>query len=120
MIFPSQLTTQATSIQKVKYFPIELYCANMLPNTTYDAYLGTQLINSYCKPYGKTLGAPLTSDATGKLRMQYMHSVPYNQSYLVNPSVQVSNLISSNPTISLVDPFGNRSSVQLNILTASQ
>jgi hypothetical protein len=116
----STLTTQAKSINRVKYFPIEVYCANMLPNTTYDVYLGTQNVDAFCKPYGQKLGAPVTSDAGGKLRMQYMHSVPYNQVFLVNPSPGTSNLISSTPTLTFVDPFGNRSSTQLNILMASQ
>lgn len=120
MPFSSQLTTQATSINRVKYFPIELYCTNMLPNTKYDAYLGTQLIDAFCKPYGGTLGAPLLSDSTGKLRLQFMHAVPFKQSFLVNPSTKTSNLINANPTISFVDPFGNRSTIQINIVMASQ
>jgi hypothetical protein len=120
MPFPTQLTTQATSIARVKYFPIELYCTNMLPSTTYDVYLGTQLINAFCKPYGGKLGAALTSDASGKIRIQYMHAVPFNQTFLVNPSTKTSNLINMNPTVTFVDPFGNRSSTQLNIITASQ
>lgn len=104
-----QLQTQATKIAKTKYFPIELHCSNMIPGTTYDAYANSVLINAFCRPYGGRLGSPLTSNSQGQLTFQYLASVNYVQSYVVNPQVGNNNLIESGITIHLVDPFNNSS-----------
>ena len=112
------LTTQATSIQRVKYFPIELYCANMIPNTTYTAYVNGQNVNQFCKPYGGKLGAPLTSNAAGKLRLQYMMSVAYNQNFLVPPALNT-NMIQTTQTITFVDPFNKSSTANLPLFLRS-
>lgn len=115
----SSLTSQATSVAKVKYFPIEIYCANLLPNTTYDAYANNQLINSFCKPWGGKLGSPLTANSSGKLLFQYMTSVQYEQTYLVNPSVANNNLINTAITFSLVDPFNRASTISIPFILKS-
>lgn len=114
-----QLTTQATSIAKVKYFPIELYCSGMLPNTTYDAYANATLINAFCRPYGGRLGSPLTSNSSGALVFQYLSSVQYAQQYVVNPPVSNNNLISSAITIHLVDPFNHSSTINIPLVLKS-
>lgn len=117
---PGQLTTQVTSnLSRVKYFPIELYCTNMVPNTNYDAYINGNPVNAFCKPYGGTLGTQLQSDATGKLRMQYMHSVQYTQQFLVNPKASNTNLIQSTLSITLIDPFNNSSTAKIPLLMKS-
>lgn len=108
----AQLTTQANSINRTKYFPIEFYCTNMLPNTTYNAYIDGILINAFCKPFGGKMGSPLTSDGTGKLLVVYMFSIPYVQSFLVNPNVPNNNLIQFSKTVTFVDPFNRSSTVQ--------
>ena len=115
VVQPSALTTQATSIARVKYFPIEVYCANMIPNTTYDAYVNGQLVNAFCKPYAGKLINTLTSNAQGKLRFQYMMSVAYNQNFLVPPVVN-SNIINATQSINLVDPFGRSSTYKLPVM----
>jgi hypothetical protein len=115
----SQLTTPAKTINRTKYFPIELYCVNMIPNTTYDAYANGQLINAFCKPYGGNLGSPLTSNASGKLTIQYHASVQYKQQYIINPSVGNNSLVQSSIVINLVDPFNNSSVVKIPLLLKS-
>jgi hypothetical protein len=114
MPFPSELTTQVSAIQKTKYFPIEIFVANMLPNTAYDAYVGGQLVNAFIKPWGGTLGGPIKSDQTGKVRLQYMMSVPYNKQFHVNPLAN--NLIETSVTLTLVDPFNRSSSANIPIM----
>jgi hypothetical protein len=112
----AQLTTPANSTPRTKYFPLELNCANMLPNTTYDAYMDGQLVNAFCKPFGGILGGPLTSNAGGRLTFQLMLSVIYKQQYLVNPgggSGAVS--VASAKTLVLIDPFNNSSTFNLPI-----
>jgi hypothetical protein len=108
----AQLTTPQTSnISRTKYFPIEVSCSNMFPNTTYDAYADGQIINAFVKPFGGVLGGPLTANSSGKLTFQYHVGIPYNQSYLVNPNVSNTNLVESSITLTLVDPY-NRSSTK--------
>ena len=90
----------------------------MMPNTTYNVYVDGQLVNAFCKPYGGKLGSPLTSDATGKLRAQFMFSVQYLQKYLVNPKAN-NNLISSSKTITFIDPYNQSSTASIPLLMKS-
>ena len=116
---PASLTTPATTFPRTKYFPIELYLANMLPNTTYDAYVDGQLVNAFCRPFGGNLGSPLTSDVNGRLIVQYQVAVPYNQQFIVNPVASNTNLVSAQKIISFVDPFGKTSSTVLPFILKS-
>lgn len=109
-------TTPATTIPRQKYFPIEVYCAGMLPNTTYDLYLDGNLWNNYCKPYGGNLGAPLTSGSNGKLIIQMHVKVSYVQNYLAKPTLPNNSITFKNHTITLIDPFNNSSTQTLSIL----
>ena len=113
----SQLTSAATSTPRTKYFPIELYCANMLPNTTYDAYMDGVNVNAFCKPFGGGLGSPLTSGSGGKLVFQLHVSVTYKQAYLVNPGGGGTNgtAVSSARVLTLIDPFNRKSTFNLPI-----
>jgi hypothetical protein len=112
----SQLTTPAIGTPRTKYFPIELYCTNMLPNTTYDAYMDGQLVNAFCKPFGGKLGSSLTSGSNGKLTFQLHIGVTYNQDFLVNPAGGgTAILIQGTKTIVLIDPFNNASTFNLPI-----
>lgn len=109
-----RLTTPATSIPRVKYWPLEVYCCNCLPNTNYDAYANNVNINAFCKPYGGKLGQQLQANSSGRLLFQYMMAIPYNQNYVVQPSVNAASaMVSSVMNISLVDPFGNQSTVAI-------
>lgn len=113
------LTTPTSTINRVKYFPIELHCTNMIPSTVYDAYANGVLINAFCKPYGGVLGAPLKSTVGGKLTFQYHAAVPYRQTYLVNPPTSNNATVSTAITINLVDPFNNSSTVSIPLLFKS-
>ena len=115
MIDSNQLTTQATSIQRVKYFPVELFCTNMMPNSPYDIYVDDVLVNDFCKPYGGNLGDDLISDANGKLRIQWMFSINYNQNYLSNQN-NSTGVVNSTKTIRFVDPHGRESLTYMPIL----
>ena len=110
-------TPNSGTVPKVKYFPVELYCTNMLPNTTYTASVDGINIGPYCKPYGKDLGAALVSDATGKLRAQYMMSINYQTNYLVSPGSSSNNsLLFSSKTIQFTDPLGRISQTYLPVI----
>ncbi len=115
MSFPSELTTPVSVIQKTKYFPAEIFVANMLPNTVYDAYVGGQLVNAFCKPWGGNLGSPIKSDQTGKVRFQYMMSVNFNRQFHMPPTAN-NALIESTVTITLIDPFNRSSSANIPVL----
>lgn len=88
----AQLTTQITRVDKTKYFPVEIACANMKPNVTYHAYYDGILVDAFCKSYGKNLGDPLTSDANGKLMIQFHLAVQYKQQYLAVQSPDNNNI----------------------------
>lgn len=115
IVSPSALTVQANQIVRTKYFPIEFYLANMLPNTAYDAYIDGQLVNAFCKPFGGLLGDPLKSDSTGKLRVQLHYSVQFSQQFLTTPNLN-NKLIESSKTITFVDPFNRKSTANIPFL----
>jgi hypothetical protein len=115
MPFPSELTTRVFVVQKTKYFPIEIFAANLLPNTAYDAYVGGQLINAFCKPWGGNLGSPIKADNTGKIRFQYMMAVNYNKQFHVQPLAN-NAVIESTVTITLIDPFNRSSSANIPVM----
>jgi hypothetical protein len=110
----SQLTTPATSIQRVKYFPLEVSCSNMVPGATYDVYANGVNVDAFCKPYGGVLGAPLTANSSGKLTFQYHMAMPYQQSYVVQPMASPTTaLVNAAMVLSMVDPFGNKSTINV-------
>ncbi len=111
IVTAADLSTPAVSIPRVKYFPIELACAGMLPNTVYDIYLDGTPYNAYCKPFGGNLGSPLKSTAQGKLLIQMHVRVRYTQQMLVSHSLTDTNIMTKVHTVTLIDPFNN-SSVQ--------
>lgn len=104
-----QLTTpNVGSIGRTKYFPMEIFCTNMKPNTTYDAYFDGVLVNAFCKPWGGDLGASLTSDVNGRLMILFLFSIQYYQQFLM---VQTSdkNMISASKVFELRSPTGSSS-----------
>ena len=110
---PAVLTTQVSSLQRVKYIPLEIHAVSLLPSASYKIYYNGILVNDFCKPYGGDLGAPLVSDVYGKLSFLFLMSISYNQSYLVNntpvpndTNPQLSNITA---TLELEAPNGNRS-----------
>ena len=103
------LTTSTTKVLKTRYFSIELQCVSMVPNTQYDIYVEGVLMNAFCKPYGKNLGDPLISGPDGRLLVQYLMSIPYNQQYLTIKA-DVSGYMAKSQMIEFRDPSG-RSSV---------
>lgn len=104
----SNLTIPATRIEKVRYFPIELRCVGMFPNTTYDFYVDGVLMNAFCKPFGKNLGAPMIAGQDGTLLVQYHMSLAYNQQYLQN-KVDENGYVAQNKMFEFRDPNGNSS-----------
>lgn len=118
MTTPTTLNTPVATVTRVKYFRVPFYMTNMLPNTTYTAQLAGNDIGPWCKPNGQLLGAPLTSDATGKLRMEYLMSIPYNTTYLTNPSVDA-GLLYKTRMITLTSPQGDVSYAYLPITLKS-
>jgi hypothetical protein len=112
------LNTPASIVSRVKYFRVPFYLTNMVPNTTYTAAINGNNIGAWCKPDGKALWAPLTSDATGKLRLTYMLSIPYNTTYLTNPSINA-GLLSKSTMITFTSPTGDVSYSYLPITLKS-
>ena len=112
------LTTTATNIKRVKYFRIPLYLTNMIPNVVYTAAVGGVNIGPWCKPDGGVLGGPLTSDATGKLRLTYHLSIPYNTSFLTTPNINV-GLLQNKMLVTFTDPLGGTSITYLPITMKS-
>lgn len=111
----ADLTTPATSIPRTKYFPFELYCVGMIPNTVYDIYLDGILWNAYCKPFGGNLGSPLKAGANGKIKIQMHVAVKYSQQYLVKPNTSNTNIMTKTHTVTLIDPFNNSSTMTIPI-----
>lgn len=118
MITVSTLNTPASTLTRVKYFIVPLYLANMLPTTTYTASINGNNIGQWCKPRGGKLGDPLTSDSTGKLQLTYMLSIPYNTTYLTNPSINA-GLLQQNKQITFTDPLGRTSITYLPVTLKS-
>ena len=112
------LNTQATSVRRIKYFRVPIYCANMIPNVTYTAAINGINIGPYCKPKGGVLGGPLTSDSTGKLQFTYLLSIPYNTTFLTNPS-NTTGILNQSKVITMTDPFGRISITYLPITMKS-
>jgi hypothetical protein len=112
---PASLSTPARSIAKVKYFPVELYCTNLIPNTQYNIFANNINVNQFCKPFGGKLGSPLVSNSSGMLIIQYMAAAPYIQQYLVNPSSSNGSISPTKTTITLVDPFNNSSTGYITV-----
>lgn len=109
-----QITTPTTRVQRTRYVPLEMVCTNMVPNTTYNVYFQSILVNAFCKPFGGNLGAPLVSDSNGRLVFQFHMAMQYRQNYLVapgNPHVVTnkSNITTQPKTLHLIDAFGNSS-----------
>lgn len=104
----SLLTSPTQNIVKTKYFPVEISCSSMLPSTTYSVYYDGILVNSFCKPFGKNLGDPIISDATGKLKLQFHMAIQYNQKYLIAPgtSTKSSNILQQNKILQFVSVNG--------------
>lgn len=112
------LSTPTTQVTRIKYFTIPIYLANMLPNVTYTATVNGTNIGPWCKPEGGVLGGPLTSDVTGKLRLTYMMSIPYNKTYLTNPRINI-GILNQQKTIVFTDPLGGTSISYLPITLKS-
>lgn len=106
---PGQLTTpNVGSIGRTKYFPIEIFCTNMRPNTTYDAYFDGVLVNAFCKPWGGDLGAALTSDDNGRLMVLFLFSIQYYQQFLMVQNVD-KNTVNASKVFELRSPTGTSS-----------
>jgi len=108
------LTVQASAIQKTKYFPVELHCIDMLPETAYDMYVDGVLQNAFCRPFGGDLGDPLLAGKDGKLTVQWLMAIPYQTQYTtVKPDV--SGFLSKSQIIEFRDPNGLSSFTHLPI-----
>lgn len=116
MFNTNQINTQANSIQRIRYFPVELYCANMMPNTKYNVFMDGQQVNDFCKPFGGTLGDDIIADNNGRITVQLMLGIAYNQSFLVNQTVDETGLVSTAKTVTFVDPHGRESVTYLPIV----
>ena len=116
LVSSDSLTTQTNKIAKTRYFSVELQCVGMIPLTTYDVNVDSVLMNAFMKPYGKNLGDPCTSDAGGRLLVQYHMSIPYNQSFLVT-SQDSNGYMAKTKQIVFVDPNGVQSVTYLPIRT---
>lgn len=104
----TQLTSPATAIGKIKYFPVELSCSNMLPSSPHDVYFEGVQVNAFCKPFGGNLGDPIISNEMGQLHILFLMSVQYNQQYLVSHTTQ-DNLVSMKKTLEFRDSTGQSS-----------
>ena len=109
------LNSITSKIQKVRYFSIELVVASMQPLTTYNMFVDGVLMNAFCKPYGKVLGAPMISDANGKLVVQYHMNIPYNQTYLTAKNDGGTGYISKTKQIQFVDPNGSTATTYIPV-----
>lgn len=101
----STLSQSAGTTTRVKYFIVPIKLTNMIPNATYQAAVNGINIGAWCKPQGGQLGDPLLSDATGKLILSYMYSIPYRTTYLTNPNINA-GLLNNLKTITFTDPLG--------------
>lgn len=90
--------------ERIKFFPLEISCLNMIPGTKYDVYLEGILYNDRVKPYGKNLGDSVVSDNMGRVIFQLMLHIPYNEKYITNN--MESGVINKNKVIELIDPAG--------------
>jgi hypothetical protein len=117
-ISADQLTSASRGLSKTKYFPIELFCSNMLPNTNYDVFYDGIQVNEFCKPFGGNLGDALTSSSDGKLTTIFFLSVQYNQQYLSGTN-SMDKLIKSKKVIEFRSPQGVSSITYLPMLIKS-
>lgn len=99
------LTTSTNKINKVRCFPIELHCVNMKPLTKYNFYFNGTLMNAFCKPFGKNLGADIIADANGRLTILFLMNISYNDRYVVTQTDDLSYYTKNN-VFEFIDPSG--------------
>lgn len=109
------LTTQVTKVDKTKYFPVELYCTNMVPGTKYNVFYDGINVNGFCKPFGGNLGDSLISDQTGRLIVLFLVSMQYKTQYLVAQTPNA-NILSITKKIELVNAQGTSSITYLPLV----